>query len=392
MYITFLIGNGFDLNLGLKTSYKDFLEDYANKNSNTSDNIMKFKEFIDKKKDKKEILWVDAEKEFLDYSNEFDGKKATVKDYSQCHLDICSSLGKYLEREEQKIDFKDEGIDVAFAESISMEHLLSTLPPAEQEILESYSKNIGGGYVYNFLSFNYTRTVDNFISSIEGKNLLGERKISHYQSQTNAMGKLLHVHGYTDQYMVFGGNDDAQIGNISLFEEEPRYKKQFIKRETNLLYQQGSDNKAYDVLKRSDLIYIFGMSIGDTDAIWWERICNLLSEKNNLRVIIHVHKFFEANPAPIEWCFFMDDFKDQFLRFTNLNNILKERIKNKIFVTNGNIFKHLENLSNIDYIEEIKQNRDRKVDEYVGQEYQLVSNRDIVENFNRGYSEEISMS
>ncbi len=29
MYITFLIGNGFDLNLGLKTKYKDFLEVYA---------------------------------------------------------------------------------------------------------------------------------------------------------------------------------------------------------------------------------------------------------------------------------------------------------------------------------------------------------------------------
>lgn len=88
----------------------------------------------------------------------------------------------------------------------------------------------------------------------------------------------------------------------------------------------------------------------------------------------------------------MDDFKDQFLRFTNLNAILKERIKNKIFVTNGNIFKRLENLSNIDYIEEIKQNGDRNVDGYVRQEYQLVSNRDIVENFNRGYSEEVSMN
>lgn len=392
MNITFLIGNGFDLNLGLKTSYKDFLDDYANKNPDSSDSVMKFKDFIDKKKAKKEILWVDAEKEFLDYSIEFDGKKATVKDYSQCHLDICSSLGKYLKREEQKIDFKDEGIDVAFVESISVEHLLSTLPPAEQEILESYSKNIGGGYVYNFLSFNYTRTIDKFISSMEGKNLLGERKISYYQSQTNVIGKLLHVHGYTDQYMVFGGNDDTQIGNISLFEEEPRYKKQFIKRETNLLYQQGSDNKAYDVLKQSDLIYIFGMSIGDTDAIWWERICKLLSDKNNLRVIIHVHKFFEANPAPIEWCFFMDDFKDQFLRFCNFNTLLKDKIKNKIYVTNGNIFRRLENLSNIDCINEVESNGEGNIEKLFNQEYKIMSNKDIVEEFRRGYSEEASIN
>lgn len=28
MNVTFLIGNGFDINLGLKTSYKDFYEQY----------------------------------------------------------------------------------------------------------------------------------------------------------------------------------------------------------------------------------------------------------------------------------------------------------------------------------------------------------------------------
>ena len=33
MYITFLIGNGFDLNLGLKTKYRDFLEVYTSKSN-----------------------------------------------------------------------------------------------------------------------------------------------------------------------------------------------------------------------------------------------------------------------------------------------------------------------------------------------------------------------
>ena len=386
MNITFLIGNGFDLNLGLKTSYKDFLEDYANKNSNSNDSIMKFKDFIDKKQIKKEILWVDAEKEFLDYSNKFDGEKASVGDYSRCHLDICASLGKYLEQEEKRLNFEINRSDVGFAEAIHLEHLLSTLPPAEQESLDIYKSNIGGGYTYNFLSFNYTRTIDKFLSLIDGKNLLGERKISFNQSQTNTIGKLLHVHGYTDQYMVFGGNDESQIGNISLFDNEPRYKQQFIKRETNHLYQQGSDNKAYDILKQSDLIYIYGMSIGETDAIWWERICRLLSEKNNLRVIIHVHKFFDVNPAPIEWCFFMDDFKNQFISFCNLNVILKERVKNKIYVTNGNVFRQLENLANnaVDFTTISKDN----VEDPLVLGNGVITNKDFVESYQRVLGEE----
>ena len=36
MYITFLIGNGFDINLGLKTSYSDFYDCYKNRASKDS--------------------------------------------------------------------------------------------------------------------------------------------------------------------------------------------------------------------------------------------------------------------------------------------------------------------------------------------------------------------
>lgn len=47
------------------------------------------------------------------------------------------------------------------------------------------------------------------------------------------------------------------------------------------------DSRVYELLEKSNLIYIYGMSIGETDAIWWKRICDLLSQKQNLRIILH---------------------------------------------------------------------------------------------------------
>ena len=46
MNILFLIGNGFDLNLGMKTNYNDFYKYYASKQS-SSDLIQKLKKEID---------------------------------------------------------------------------------------------------------------------------------------------------------------------------------------------------------------------------------------------------------------------------------------------------------------------------------------------------------
>ena len=51
MNITFLIGNGFDLNLGLKTTYSDFLKEYTSV-IDEKDPLKSFKKYILKDFDK----------------------------------------------------------------------------------------------------------------------------------------------------------------------------------------------------------------------------------------------------------------------------------------------------------------------------------------------------
>lgn len=55
MNITFLIGNGFDINLGLNTRYSDFYPYFIEKSSETN--------MIRKWLQKDELLWADLEEQ-----------------------------------------------------------------------------------------------------------------------------------------------------------------------------------------------------------------------------------------------------------------------------------------------------------------------------------------
>ena len=47
-YVTLFLGNGFDLNLGLKTSYKDFIDCYINECTSSNSNVSKMKGLLSK--------------------------------------------------------------------------------------------------------------------------------------------------------------------------------------------------------------------------------------------------------------------------------------------------------------------------------------------------------
>ena len=147
-----------------------------------------------------------------------------------------------------------------------------------------------GQFHYSFIDFNYTGTLDacfNLLRSNSG--YLGKRTLggSSYQ---NSVGQLIHVHGTTTSNMVLGVNDESQIEGIDLFQGYgPEYISQLIKVRTNEMNEENSDSKAASLIQSADLIYIYGMSLGETDKLWWDRILVRMLQNTNVRVIIHCH-------------------------------------------------------------------------------------------------------
>lgn len=80
MDVTFLIGNGFDLGIGLKTGYKDFYDVYCQSKSSDSEMLQHFKSDILKEPE----TWADFESAFGEYAS----RCKNAEDYMQLFEDF----------------------------------------------------------------------------------------------------------------------------------------------------------------------------------------------------------------------------------------------------------------------------------------------------------------
>lgn len=339
MNITFLIGNGFDLNLGLKTGYTNFLEYYTHDERKKTALIEDFVKNILENRP----LWSGAEVAFGEYTASFDGTERTVENYCDCHEDFCNNLAKYLIKEQSYVNLIHPDYGSMFISAIS--NLTKGFRDEPISSINDAIDMFGGGIKYNFLSFNYTNTLDLLYKQAKDSPAIGKRlyKNNYYQ---NSIGELVHVHGYVDRDMVLGVNDITQLKNAQLFEnQDEEYLNQIIKRQTNQANEQNTDSIARDILMQSDVIYIYGMAIGETDAIWWERICDILNQNFNSILIVHAH---DAPPDSLirrNYRIFEKKRKNDILKYAEGNDQEKNRLAQKVFVTGTNIFSEFSKLT-----------------------------------------------
>ncbi len=336
MNITFLIGNGFDLNLGLDTRYTDFLAEYLQDNSQDDEEIKSFKADIRKQQngnsDTSENLWANAELAFGRYTDNIvkQGKKAGS--FSRRRIDFCRKLAAYLQEQETRVCI--EGYEQTFVEAIHKFH--SGLTEVQNDEVELSNGAFDGGFTFNFLVFNYTCIIDRLIEAAQKQGIpLGTRG---YKNTTyhNSFGKTIHVHGTTENDMVFGVNDESQIANMALFDgDSPFYLNSFIKQRTNKGNEARIDEKAHEVIKTSSFIYIYGMSIGATDKIWWQRIVERMKVQPNVHVFIYCHDAPQDALIKEERWFYEDNRKNQLLAFAGGNN---SALESRIHIVDNNIF------------------------------------------------------
>lgn len=103
MNITFLIGNGFDLNIGLATKHSNFLKKYTEPSGKDSDLLQYFKKHIQKDMD----TWSNAELAFGAATKLFMDDGYTAEDFCNCHEDFCNNLAAYLIEQEQRLNYAE---------------------------------------------------------------------------------------------------------------------------------------------------------------------------------------------------------------------------------------------------------------------------------------------
>lgn len=341
MYITFLIGNGFDLNLGLKTGYKDFLKVYTSESSSAeieNDSILSyFKNEISENED----LWSDAELAFGQLTSKFKSDNKNAEDFSECHEDFCVNLANYLAAQENRINFNNLKEITSKALASALKNYPDSFREAEKEQIKLSYTNIGEEYIYNFLNFNYTKTLNKCFLALKNSNIDLGMRCSH----SNALGNIINVHGTVNRDMVFGVGDKSQIAMSSLFDGySSEYINQIIKSEIDKDNKENTYKKAFKILDNSRLIYIYGMSVGETDKLWWERICTLMNEDKDLNIIIHMFDAPNNQLIRRKYTSFEKQVRERFLSFANFDKSQKDNIFGRIHIDESNIFSGLTNL------------------------------------------------
>ncbi len=322
MNTLFLIGNGFDLNLGLKTRYSDFYREYAKEKSNDKD-INKLKNSITTSIEN----WSDME---IALGN-FTSQVKTKDDFLKVHDHIGDNLAEYLKAEEDILDFKllDKS---KFLQSISNPEDFLNANEKAQIIMFKETWRSTSTWRISIMTFNYTETIEKMI----GANTY-PIKISKNGNSQIILQKIVHVHGYMDKRMVMGVNDQLQVANQK-FMETIDFAEAFIKPFCNETMGHRDDKWCQNKVSTANLICIFGSSIGDTDKIWWEQIGKRLLYDQTCLII-----FTRGEEIPLRREYKKSVQKrkiiEQFLSKTKLSKEDRNKVKSKIFVgVNTNLF------------------------------------------------------
>lgn len=273
MNITFLIGNGFDINLGLNTRYSDFYPYFLEKSLRTN----MIKAWL--KKD--ELLWADLEEQLGEKLENVDetGRDKFYEDKDGLLLD-------YLGQEQKRVSIESKEKEIADEFARSLSEFYKNLPEAGKSFIKSTCDAYRNeDFEYCFISFNYTDTLDQIVDiTRKFKPVIATHQGGIYV-RNSSLGKVLHIHGTLDEEMILGVNDIDQVNN-SFLKKDAEFLDTFVKSRVNSSIGQRKTERAQQLIANSHIICIFGMSIGSTDKMWWEEIVSWLyaSDKNILVV------------------------------------------------------------------------------------------------------------
>lgn len=333
MNITFFIGNGFDINLGLKTRYSDFYPYFVNKS--TESNMIKA--WLTKD----ELLWADLEEQL--------GKKICDVEESQKEkfyedkAELDELLLEYLEQEQEKILTQNCEKKIADEFARSLMTFYSNLSEADRaSIASTCNLYRSEEFKYCFICFNYTNALDQIVNITRRLRSPITTHPGNGSARNNSLDKVLHIHGTLNEEMILGVNDINQVNN-NFFKNDEEFLDTFIKRRMNDGIGQRKTEHAKELIEDSHIICIFGMSIGNTDKMWWEEIVHWLKKSEYNKLIIFYKGYSDElnKKLPAKTIRLNNRLKRKLLEKggMDINDPDIEKVKRKIFISyNANIF------------------------------------------------------
>ena len=299
MNVLYLIGNGFDLRLGLPTRYADFLEFYKGQTPQLDDGRSQREEAIKKYKERffaemaeregrGEEQWKDLEIALGEFTTAFGDDADGFCDFYE---DMNRSLEAYLS---QCDSFEPTPEEVEkFREDLTYPYRY--FKPREEKELRTLT--IAQAWYIDVISFNYTLSFECFCQDAL---LVGERYYPEgYSGHPVIYQGVKHVHGSLGEGGILLGVDHGdQIGSEQCRQCDD-VADLLLKPQANEGRGTLVDEECLSLIAGADVICLFGLSLGPTDQMWWTAI----------------KKRFLDNPEVILLYFHYDPAADSTLKF-----------------------------------------------------------------------------
>lgn len=322
MNVLYIIGNGFDMAHGMKTSYPDFYKFLKRDVSDDSPLLQQLKKDIDAKTE----LWSDMEEAL----GVFTSKVNSAKDFENLYFSISDYLQYYLKNEDAMFIPMNNYCSKCKKDFGTISSYLGDI---DKTSYQSYRKKCSLGQDITIITLNYTSTIEKLLSYNNTLLDLGNGKY---------IRQIIHLHGMLDDSIIIGVDNEEQIANKAFASNED-IKDFLIKEQANKTMKYNRHLLCETRIKEANLIILYGVSLGKTDAHWWNLIGEQLKDRTDLAIIQFLYKPTELIPTRKQILGRIErEQRNCLMRAFGLNNeewsgnAISERV---FFVTNSNAFK-----------------------------------------------------
>lgn len=333
MNITFLIGNGFDVGLGMKSRFKDFFPIYKEKSQNKDFRIKQLSDSIEGDYE----TWADFESALGAYTLNF------TQENKQNFIDQVRDFEKefiaYLKWQESTLSFKEsDKIAHIMIEALTKFYSSDNLAvESNNAVANIYNKLNAESFFYNFVNFNYTSLLSKALQTIP-QNIVRKRKFSSQSEKIDKIGKIIHVHGYCDKLPIIGVNDASQIANKELAKDS-HFARYIIKPSINQFLRQGYDKDTTNIINSSTIICVYGMSLGLTDRKWWDLLMQWLRGNTDRQLVLFEYDDKYSSATPYDWLEKEDLIMDKLTSYNSNKGLIVEDLRSRIHIAvHKNIF------------------------------------------------------
>ena len=328
MRLLYLIGNGFDLHVGLHTAYTEFLQYYLKQPVPDSlDNVGQ--RYIKRLKEDIQgniTLWSDLEIQYGKHMSKLGTIGSAVHSLEEeldiINDDIREKLSAYIAKEDEKSIFAEKAKKRFLEDIVKPEAHLRDYEKVEIQQRKNNSNWYRTANIIDFVTFNYTRTIEH---------LLGNTPLDNAGYRIN---EPVHVHGYHNQRMILGVNDISQIENEQL--RKLTYATDvLVKSDNNHAYGVLHTDECNSLISNAQLICCYGLSFGDTDKMWWQKVCNELRNRSEIIIILFVYisDIPDYSNSGHKLQQRMRQIKDVFLAKGGIEEPDKHKLAQRVFVT-----------------------------------------------------------